>query len=194
MRKLPFILLVCCLALPLAPLAGESLAPEDLLGPKPGFRFHYEGNGGLKMRIEGLAWDREGVLIVKRTMVFPRKDNPASGCINELTEVYGIVANETRLLTKGFPESARSVFVVELDTEKPVWANPVTSATGEKTASKCRIVSVRREFLFGKERVVVETAGEFCIPCAYASGIGLIRCNDLRLVRIERLGQPLTVY
>ena len=194
MQKLPFILLACCLALPLAALARESLAPEDLLGPKPGYRFHYEGNGGLKMRIEGIAWDRKGVLIVKRTMVFPGKVEPASGCINELTEVYGVVADETRLLTRGFPESPNPISVVELDTEKPVWSNPVTSATGGKTASKCRIVSVRREFLFGKKRVMVETAGEFCIPCAYASGIGLIRYNDLELVRIERFGQPVTVY
>jgi hypothetical protein len=194
MRKLPLILLVCCLALPLAALAGESLAPEDLLGPKPGFRFHYEGNGGLKMRIEGLAWDREGALIVKRTMIFPREAKPDSGCINELTEVYGIVADETRLLTKGLPESAASAFVVELDTEKPVWSNPVTSATGEKTAGKCRIVSTHREFLFGKERVVMETDGELCIPCAYASGIGLIRYIDLKLVRIERFDQPVTAY
>lgn len=54
MRKLPFILL-CCLALPLASLAGDSIAPEDLLDPRPGFRLHYEGDGGLEMRIEGLS-------------------------------------------------------------------------------------------------------------------------------------------
>lgn len=195
MKNILFYLAVYLFVVPSGAFAQENIAPVDFIGPKPGYWYYYEGAGGLTMRKGGLTWDKEDALIVESTITFPIKEKPAGLCINELSEVYGIMADGARLLTKNWGENSGPVRLVEFDTQKPTWGRMVTLPTKKKVMSKCKILSTYKKFLFGKERTVIEVGGDYCPPRTYASGIGLIQFNnDLQLVRIEKNGQPVTQY
>ena len=195
MKNILFYVAACFFVVPWAAFAQENIVPADFIGPKPGYWYYYEGAGGLAMRKGGLTWDKEEALIVESTMVFPIKVKPESLCINELGEVYGIMADGARLLTKKWGADSGPVRLVEFDTQESSWGRMVTLPTKKKVMSKCIILSTYKKFLFGKERTVIEVGGDYCIPRTYASGIGLIRFNnDLQLVRIEKNGQPVSQY
>lgn len=168
------------------------------LGPFPGVRFLYETDAGQKMEIRGLTYAQDGALLIEEKTVFPRPQGAVTtGCMTELTTIYGISASGSKLLKKGFPLNGMTGYHTDLDLEEPVWGEDVfllehgsrSVGQGRKTNAQCSITKQSKQKLFGKERTVIEVSGEYCVSRKYASGIGLIDYAGFRLVRIEKHGQ-----
>jgi len=182
MRKFLLIFLVCLTSYSICH-AGSS--PKDFLGPLPDYVYYYQTEHGQKMTLHGLTWDHEGAIVVEQTTFFPDDPALADNCVDQLSTVYVLYADGGRLMWKGFG-LVQNGYKVQFDLENPIWDNPLRGPDGEKVPSECRIVETSRQQLFGKERTVIEVAGEFCLPRVYASGIGLIDYAGFRLIRIEK--------
>ncbi|WFS63390.1 hypothetical protein LF599_04285 [Pseudodesulfovibrio thermohalotolerans] len=195
-----WILVLSSLLLLVYPIAAASEGNIDAavyLGPLPGIRFFYETDGGQKMELRGLTYDQEGALLIEEKSLFPTRWAAFNaGCTTELSTIYGVLSNGSKLLKKGFPLNGMTGYETDLDLEEPAWGIEITlaelgtkySGAGKKTTSRCSITKRSKQKLFGKERTIIEVSGAYCIPRKYASGIGLIEYAGFKLVRIEDHG------
>ncbi len=177
-----------------AQVAAADVSAKDFLGPLPGVRYFYEGPGGGKMELRGLAWEQDGTLLLEELNIFPIVPKPESLCVNLLTGFYGLSIANNCLLKKGFPLNGERGFSTLLDFEKKVWGNPFRRGDGPLMKSQCRVLSRTQQHLFGKTRTVIEVGGDYCPPSKYASGIGMIEFIGFHLVNIEVKGTPVAVY
>lgn len=190
-------IIMMCITLPARALENRLPPAKAFLGPLPNVRYFYEGPGGGELHIRGLAWDREGALLTERTHIYPivRPLNPL--CVNQLSEVEGIVVDNEKLLTKSFPLNGGNGYKTALDLKERTWGNPYSfhkNSGGASGISKCRILKMSKQLLFGKERTVIEVGGDFCPERSYATDIGMIEFIGFKLVRIEKNGEEMREY
>lgn len=197
---------VCLLCI----LTGQStfaetlLFPEDFIGPLPGVTYLYEQPGGNGIELRGLTRDEDGALLIEESFITIQHESELKKVSTyDLMKVYGMtIDGKDRVLKREFSNDGSIHYSVELDTRQPVWGNPFIMKKqgsaelkdGKKMTSKCRIVKQSRQFLFGRERTVLEVSGEYCTPRTYASGIGLIDINGIKLKQIKVKGQVVYNY
>jgi len=150
------------------------------------------------MEIRGLTYDQDGALLVEEKVKFPTPYAMIeTGCTGEVSNIYAISVSGSALLKKGFPLNGMTGYHTDLDLEKPLWGEAVTlreagpqgDGEGKKTYSECSITNVSKQYLFDRERTVIEVSGAYCPSRKYASGIGLVDYVGLKLVRIEKNGR-----
>ncbi len=186
------------LALPVAAVSEESTEAATYLGPAPGVRLFYEAENGQKMEIRGLTYDQDGALLIEeRSTLTMLRTAFNAGCSTEMTTVYGLSTNGSKIIRKDFPLHGMTGYHTDLDLGGAVWGEEVhlvergsrSTDKGKKTTAQCSISKRSKQKFFGKERTVIEVSGEYCVPRTYASGIGIIDYAGFRLVRIEKHGE-----
>ncbi len=169
--------------------AGNTLTPEMFMGPEPGTIYYYKDEYSERtMILAGIRYDMKGNLHVKEVITSPLGAVPFKGSqVEESRYVFSIVGNR---LTRQISPEFGGVFVeTYLDTGGEGWSFPVTlHKTGEKVKTVCNIVSKTEQMIFGEIRTILEVRGKLCVPCKYASGIGLIEEAGMQLIKIEKQG------
>lgn len=192
-KCLPMVIFVfLALLLPCPVSAQDALEPEAYLGPTPGYVYYYKADNGQKMILHGLIRDINGGVVIEKTTTFLVEAELRGKCINKLSKAYVLFTDKGRIIKKGFGLS-RDGYSIELDLANPVWGNQFTMMKtgssdikdGTKMTSECKVINRGKQLLFGKERTVLEVVGKYCVSSKYASGIGLIDLDGMKLVGIE---------
>jgi len=184
------------------PCRAEEISTLDFLGPFPGVVYHYRDDSGVTVSVRGIVMDESGAIVIEEVTTFPDSFTLENGCIKKISEIYGLYASEKQLINKRFPLNGDTYNSILLDLNQEYWSNPTTLVqqdtkivmNGPNATSKCGILERSQMEIFGKSRVLLKIGGQYCPVSTYASGIGLVEKNGMRLVRIVVNGETVTVF
>jgi len=166
------------------------------LAPQPGAISMFEGDGGLKKEIRGLRLDANGLHLEEKTCCFSYDQEALK---NWSTPPPDYALYQYRLSTdeNTLYRVDRDGKTILLDFIRDSWSIPLTKwgidAHKYPDVATCRIVSKRKDRLFGETRFIVdvhcEAQSEECesivFSWSFASGLGFIAINDFMLRQVN---------
>ncbi|MGE4296441.1 MAG: hypothetical protein AB7E47_00305 [Desulfovibrionaceae bacterium] len=150
--------------------SNATLAPEDLLGPKPGVTYLLSDLGWQQTELVGKSWDADGVLHVQSKTTYKKVKDPSGNPLPPVVmigEICFFTRNNAVIMQRS---NKPPITLLELGSLN--WTSSVQRAfrvpvpidsnfmpIGEETVIiHCELRSKSKRMLFGQERLVLATA------------------------------------